>query len=58
MRICKMITIGGGPCALILTEILSTIFFFKKFMEMSLENLYGDIRALSVKVWSLFLSKR
>ena len=57
MRICKMITIGG-PCALILTEILSTIFFFKKFMEMSLENLYVDIRALSVKDWSLFLSKR
>ena len=57
MRICKMITIGG-PCALILPEILSTIFFFKKFMEMSLENLYVDIRALSVKVWSLFLSKR
>ena len=57
MRICKMITIGG-PCALILTVILSTTFFFKKFMEMSLENLYVDIRALSVKDWSLFLSKR
>ena len=57
MRICKMITIGG-PCALILTEILSTTFFFKKFMEMSLENLYVDIRTLSVKDWSLFLSKR
>ena len=57
MRICKMITIGA-PCALILTEILSTTFFFKKFMEMSLENLYVDIRALSVKDWSLFLSKR
>ena len=33
MRICKMITIGG-PCALILPEILSTIFFFQK--------IYGD----------------
>ena len=57
MRICKMIFIGG-PCALILTEILSITFFFKKFMEMSLENLYVDIRALSVKDWSHFLSKR
>ena len=53
MRICKMITIGG-PCALILTEILSTIFFFffKKFMEMSLKNLYVGIGALGVKFWS------
>ena len=52
MRICKMITIGG-PCALILTEILSTIFFFfEKFMEMSLKNLYVGIGALGVKFWS------
>ena len=34
MRICKMITIGD-PCALILTEILSTIFFF-------FQKIYGD----------------
>ena len=35
MRICKMITIGD-PCALILTEILSTIFFF------FFQKIYGD----------------